>query len=262
MKAAILIPVFNEERTIAVVLREAKKKNDHVIVVIDGSTDRSLEIASEEEGVHVLVNEENLGLAGAIKVGLKYALQQGFDTVIKIDGDGQMNLERYDELVALHQASGADVVLARYNRDTPWMIKKDIWLYSWLFRLATRVRVSDVLSEYRLLSRRAMEEFISAKIRPFASNVALVDLVKAGCSVREIKGGVNYSFRLSERRPAHWSILIDCRVQFVRALWTFGTWRSRAVSAVSVVPLALLLLTNVTLGARYNTLLSKKRARK
>lgn len=262
MRAAILIPVYNEEATIAAVLREAKKKNDNVIVVIDGSTDRSLEIASQEKGVHVLVNEENLGLTEAIRVGLKYAVVQGFDTVIKIDGDGQMNLDRYDELVALHQATGADVVLARYNRNTPWMIKKDIWFYSWLFRLATKVRVSDVISEYRLLSRRAIEEFNSAKIRPFASNLALIDLVKAGCSVREIQSGVNYSFNFSQRRPTHLNILIDCRVQFVRALWTFGTWRSRAVSALSVVPLTLLLLTNVTLGARYNTLLTKKQARR
>ena len=262
MRAAILIPVYNEEATIAAVLREAKKRNKNVIVVIDGSSDRSLEIASQVEEVQVLVNEENLGLTEAMKVGLRYALEKGFEAAVKIDGDGQMNLDRYDELVATHETTGADVVLASCNKDTPWMISKDIWLYSWLFRLATKVEVRDVISEYRLLSKRAMEQFISAKIRPFASNLALIDLIKAGCTVAEIQNGVDYNFNFPQRRPTHLNILIDCRVQFVRSLWGFGTWRSRALSVLSAVLLTLSLMTNVTLGSRYNTLLMKKKARK
>jgi len=53
------------------------------------------------------------------------------------------------ELVDTAMRTGADIVCATCNDDTPWMIKKDIWLYSWLFRVATKIQLDDIVSEFR-----------------------------------------------------------------------------------------------------------------
>lgn len=260
MKAAILIPVFNEVKTIQDVVKQALEHCPDVIVVVDGSTDRTLEILLHNKSIHLLVHVRNLGLTEALKTGFRYALKKGFDCVVKIDGDGQMNLNQYHSILNRYYHDRPDIVTARYNPNTPWMIKKDIWIYSFLFNLAIGIGVSDILSEYRLFSRKAMTDFINLSLARNASNISLIGLVKQGCHVTEINEGVNY--QLTRLRPAYLQMLIDCRIQFVLGLWKYQSVRSRITSVVSIPILILLLIFNITFGYRYNTFLPKSMIRK
>jgi glycosyltransferase involved in cell wall biosynthesis len=84
----VIIPVHNEEKTIGNVLRELKKNFKNILVIDDGSKDKSKEIAIKE-GVQVISHEVCKGKGEALKTGFDFALKNNFKAVITMDGDGQ-----------------------------------------------------------------------------------------------------------------------------------------------------------------------------
>ncbi len=90
MKILIIIPVFNEEETLRGVIlgiRTSLPQAD-ILVVNDGSTDSTGKIA-REEGVLILEHPYNMGIGATMQTGFLYALRNGYDIAIQVDGDGQ-----------------------------------------------------------------------------------------------------------------------------------------------------------------------------
>src|ERR1051326_3773791 len=87
-KCAAVIPCFNEEATIGSVVTGARSHVSAVIVVNDGSLDKTTE-AAEAAGATVLCNQRNLGKGASLRVGWNHALQIGFSWALSLDGDGQ-----------------------------------------------------------------------------------------------------------------------------------------------------------------------------
>ena len=88
----IVIPAYNEERTIADVVREAVKFAERVVVVDDGSRDRSGELA-REAGALVVRHAVNRGVGAALGTGIEAAVRLGADAVVTMDADGQHRAE-------------------------------------------------------------------------------------------------------------------------------------------------------------------------
>ena len=109
-KKAILLPAFNEEKTIVEVVEKCKKTipDAFILVVDDGSTDKTAELA-KKAGAHVISHEKNMGKGEALKTGFKYLLSQGFENIVIMDADGQYSPEFLPMLFsALDQA---DIVM-------------------------------------------------------------------------------------------------------------------------------------------------------
>lgn len=109
MKIFALIPAFNEETTIADVLTHTRPFVDGMIVVDDGSTDRTSEIARAQGAVcvrHVI----NRGLGAALGTGFETAKRLGADVVVTLDADGQHDPEEIQKFVEA-VGKGADVVI-------------------------------------------------------------------------------------------------------------------------------------------------------
>jgi glycosyltransferase involved in cell wall biosynthesis len=87
-KQIIVIPAYNEEATVAQVVREAVRVSDAVVVVDDGSRDRTSVLASEA-GAIVVRHAVNRGLGGALGTGIAAAVKLGADAVVTMDADGQ-----------------------------------------------------------------------------------------------------------------------------------------------------------------------------
>jgi glycosyltransferase involved in cell wall biosynthesis len=85
-----VVPCYNEEFTIGSIVLKAKRHLDKVLVIDDGSTDDTAKIA-KEAGAIVISHKKNGGKGAGIKTGFKYALANGFDYVVTLDGDGQHN---------------------------------------------------------------------------------------------------------------------------------------------------------------------------
>jgi glycosyltransferase involved in cell wall biosynthesis len=113
-----VIPCFNEEATIGSVVIRTKRHVDKVLVVDDGSTDDTVRIA-KEAGATVISHKTNKGKSAGIKTGFKYALINGFDYVVTIDGDGQHNPDEIPVVLDNLQNNGHDITIGvRYGEST------------------------------------------------------------------------------------------------------------------------------------------------
>ncbi len=140
MKPYIIIPAYNESKTIREVLEKVKQKYDadHVIVIDDGSTD-STYADVQQCGVRVYRHSINRGLGGALGTGLAVAKALGAELAVTLDADGQHDIDEVDRLIApilnkqaqvvigsrLLQPRGMPMIRRAYNRIAniiTWMI--------------------------------------------------------------------------------------------------------------------------------------------
>jgi len=117
MKVVVQIPCLNEEATLPSVLNTIPKKIagvDEVIVLIidDGSTDKTVAIAKEHGVKHFVLHKKNMGLARSFHDGVDYALSIGADIVVNTDGDNQYPQERIGDLVQPILNGEAEIVIA------------------------------------------------------------------------------------------------------------------------------------------------------
>lgn len=116
MKLVVIIPAYNEEKTIKEVISKIPKVNDRidkteVIVVDDGSNDRTKEKA-KEAGAVVVSHNGNKGVGAAFKTGIEGVLKRKADIIVNIDADGQFNHEDIPKLIEPILRKEADFVTA------------------------------------------------------------------------------------------------------------------------------------------------------
>ncbi|MCL1910092.1 MAG: glycosyltransferase family 2 protein [Kiritimatiellaeota bacterium] len=116
MKIPVIIPAYNEAENIAELLRELRREAPEALAVVvnDGSADDTARVAATE-GAVVLDLPCNLGVGGAVQTGFRYAVENGFDFAVRIDGDGQHPPAEIGKLLRVMEESGADAVIgSRY----------------------------------------------------------------------------------------------------------------------------------------------------
>jgi glycosyltransferase involved in cell wall biosynthesis len=158
----VVIPAYLEERSIGELVRSLRARCPYdVLVVNDGSTDRTSE-AAREAGATVLDLPCNLGIGGAVQTGFLYARDHGYDVVVRIDGDGQHEVEDIPKVLEPVLAGRADAVIgsrflgqAEYRGSIPRIF--GIQHFRWLVNLFTGYRVTDPTSGYFAINRRLIE---------------------------------------------------------------------------------------------------------
>ncbi len=116
MKVLIAIPVFNEERHVDSVLREVKRYAEHILVINDGSTDRTGELLAADPSLQIVTHDKNRGYGAALSSAFQFALKGDWDVLVSMDCDGKHEPARIPVLLeAIHDA---DIVSgSRYLRD-------------------------------------------------------------------------------------------------------------------------------------------------
>ena len=164
MKLIIQIPCLNEEKTLPLVIKDIPKKIDgvdkvEILVVDDGSTDRTPEVAKELGVDHIVQLSCNRGLAHAFMVGLDTALKLGADIIVNTDGDNQYNSCDIPKLIKPILENKAEIVIG--NREVE-KIKhfstSKIFLQkigSWVVRQLSGTNIPDVTSGFRAYSKEA-----------------------------------------------------------------------------------------------------------
>jgi len=187
MKLVIQIPCFNEEKTLPQTISDLPKSIPgidviEILVVDDGSTDRTVAVARECGAHHVLSLGTNRGLAWAFVMGLEKALALGADIVVNTDGDNQYvgaDVAKLVEPVLQHQADL--VVGCRPITDHPefgWAKKVLQRLGSWTLRQISKTDVRDAASGFRAFSREACQRlFIYSRF-----SYCMETLIQAGNS--------------------------------------------------------------------------------
>lgn len=116
VRALILIPAYNEAANLPAVLADVRAHTDaDVLVIDDGSTDDTRRVV-RTLGVRCLALRERVGVGGAVRTGLRYALARGYDVVVRLDGDGQHPAALAAPMIAALEQEGADLMVgSRYR---------------------------------------------------------------------------------------------------------------------------------------------------
>jgi glycosyltransferase involved in cell wall biosynthesis len=164
MKLIIQIPCLNEEATLPATLADLPREVpgfDTVewLIIDDGSTDRTVEVARENGVEHIVRLTNNKGLAAGFQAGLDAALKLGADVIVNTDADNQYSGHDIPKLVAPIVAGTADMVVG--DRETDLIkhfspLKKRLQrLGSWVVRQASDTDVPDTTSGFRAYNREA-----------------------------------------------------------------------------------------------------------
>ena len=112
----VLVPAFNEQESVGAVLAELKIHGFSSLLISDGSTDRTADIAWNA-GSKVLELPINLGVGGALRAGFKFACRHGYQAVIQVDADGQHPVTEIENLITTANTSGAHMVIGSRFKD-------------------------------------------------------------------------------------------------------------------------------------------------
>jgi glycosyltransferase involved in cell wall biosynthesis len=180
MRVAIVIPAFNEHRSIAEVVASALPFANEVIVVDDGSTDRTAEIATQA-GAFVVRFPQNRGVGAAVACGLATARDRGADVAVQVDGDGQHVAGGVPRLVA-QVVDGANLVIGtRFETGfSMGRIRRTVTkFFAWAVAQQVGRPISDPTSGFRAFDRRAMDALLPTFPRQYLSDTVEVLLIAA-----------------------------------------------------------------------------------
>ena len=164
MKLIVQIPCYNEEATLPQTVSDIPRNIEgidqvEILVIDDGSTDRTVEVAKEAGVDHIVRNTCNRGLAHTFLVGINACLRLGADIIVNTDGDNQYRGECIPLLVAPVLAGEADIVIGDRQTDkidhfsaTKRKLQR---IGSMVVRLLSETDVSDAVSGFRAFSRAA-----------------------------------------------------------------------------------------------------------
>lgn len=160
MKIITVIPAYNEEEAIENVVKGVKKYSD-VMVVDDGSTDNTASRA-EKTGAQIIKHKKNIGKGAAIKTGLERAIEDDYDLIVLLDGDGQHDPQCIPLL--LDGMDGVDLLIgsrflnmAPHNMPLPRRISNGITTS--LIRFVTGYHITDSQCGFRVMSKKAAPFF-------------------------------------------------------------------------------------------------------
>ncbi len=163
-----IIPAYNEVEAIGATVQEVRRSAPgfDVVVIDDGSADATASAAAAA-GARVLRVPFNLGIGGAMQAGYLFALENGYDVAVQVDGDGQHDPRHIHELLRrlrddpeLHMVTGSRFLADDTDGFRSSVTRRiGIRLFARIVSLITRQPVTDPTSGFRMTNRRGIELF-------------------------------------------------------------------------------------------------------
>jgi glycosyltransferase involved in cell wall biosynthesis len=224
MKLIIQIPCLNEEETLPATLADLPRRVDGIdkvewLIIDDGSTDRTIEVARSHGVDHIVRLTNNKGLAAGFQAGLDACLKLGADIIVNTDADNQYDAADIPRLVAPILEGRADMVVGDRRTDeiehfSP--LKKRLQKAgSWVVRQASNTDVPDTTSGFRAYNREAaMQMAVVSKY-----TYTLETIIQAGkllVAIDHVEIGTNPQTRESRLFPSIWSYVRRNAVSIAR----------------------------------------------
>lgn len=165
MRTLVIIPAYNEQEALPATVHELRNHQPglDVVVVSDGSTDRTADVA-RSLGVRVLELPFNLGIGGALRTGFLFAVRNGYDAAVQFDADGQHDPAHVKTLLDALE-DGADMVIgsrfaaASANYDVGGTRRGAMRVLQIIVRVLSGRRYSDTSSGFRGFNRNVLDFF-------------------------------------------------------------------------------------------------------
>jgi glycosyltransferase involved in cell wall biosynthesis len=198
LRVLVIIPAWNEQDSVAATIEEIRAAAPlvTVLVVDDGSTDRTAQVATAA-GALVCRLPYNLGVGGAMRAGYRFALREDYDAAVQIDADGQHDPSYLLTLVE-HLGGpgrpGADLVIgARFaGEGEPYRVsllrRVAMTLLARTLSRMAGTRLTDVTSGFRVANRRALTLFAAHYPAEYLGDTveSTVIAIRAGCTVTQV----------------------------------------------------------------------------
>ncbi|AKB23287.1 glycosyltransferase (family 2) [Methanosarcina sp. WH1] len=201
----VILPAFNEEVSIGSIVLLTRHYADNVIVVDDGSSDRTAAVA-RKAGAHVIVHETNTGKGGALKTGFTAAAALGADIIVTMDSDGQHNPSEIPRLVAPIIDGYAEMVngsryLNHTDKNTPVYRRVGQAILDTATNMNSGLKITDSQSGFRAFAGSIKDVFrFNAKGMAIESEM-LADAGRSGLRIKEVEIGVRYDVDGSTMSP-------------------------------------------------------------
>lgn len=191
MKSLVIIPAYNEEKSIEKVVQDIRENapSFDYIIVNDCSTDGTLALC-REKGFEVLNLPVNLGIGGAVQTGYLYALKNGYDAAVQFDGDGQHDAGYLDVMLEMMVREQADMVigsrfLKKEGFQSSGIRRLGIRYFAALIKALTGRTVTDPTSGMRLGNRRVIAYFAKNYPKDYPEPESVVAILRHGYKVLE-----------------------------------------------------------------------------
>ncbi len=161
-RVLVIIPAYNEEKSIGRVIKEVQENTSgaDVVVIDDGSSDGTAKLA-REAGAKVLCHPVNLGPGAATQTGYKYAVRHSYELVVQLDGDGQHDPRSIRDLLNVLENESCDLVIgSRFLGDKGyepnWIRRIGMGFFAALTSLILRQKITDSTSGFRVLNGKVV----------------------------------------------------------------------------------------------------------
>ena len=203
-KIAAVIPAYNEEKHIGDVVRRTRQQLDDVLVVDDGSQDRTADNA-RAAGAEVIVHAINRGKGETIKTGLRHFLERQFDFVIILDADGQHPPEEIDRFVtAALSADEPKLIVGTRMNDLSSMPFVRRVVNRWMSQRISAVcgqEIPDTQCGFRMLHRQLIPELLGGAARFDYETEMLIIASRKGFKIASVPISTVYSDEVSSIHP-------------------------------------------------------------
>ena len=194
MTYTIVIPIYNEERTLHILLNKLKKlenENIDIIIINDGSDDNTEEILKKNNLFIILNNIENIGKGASIQKGIMSAKNQN---IILIDGDMEIDIDEIPYLINKFEKGNKDVVSGvRWNKKSPYKYEINTianYVINTLFNTLYRTSLNDVLCCVKILNTNLFKS-LAIQSNGFSIEIEIMaKLLKRKLTIKEVD--VNY----------------------------------------------------------------------
>jgi glycosyltransferase involved in cell wall biosynthesis len=205
MTITAILPAFNEEVSIGSMVLHAKQHSDHVVVIDDGSEDRTSEMA-KLAGAEVIRHPKNMGKGVALRTGFEHAGKNGCKVVITMDSDGQHDPDDIRKLVLPILNGEADIVNgSRYmngtDKNTPFYRRAGQIILDKATNLNSGLHITDTQSGFRAFARHTLPVFKFQSNGLAIESEMLMDAANAGFKIKEVDIGVRYDVDCSSENP-------------------------------------------------------------
>jgi len=219
-KIAIGLPAFNEEKNIASIITQLKKKYKLIIVCDDGSSDLTAAI-SEEMGAVVVKHKKNLGYGGAIRSLFLKAKEIDCDILVTFDSDGQHKISDIENVIKPIQNKEANIVigsrfLGNVEGTLPTYRKLGMKAITNLVNSNTGNKITDSQSGFRGYDKKTLEKITPSDLGMGVSTEILIKANKQELKIMEVPITILYQEKISSQQTlSHGTSVILSTMKFI-----------------------------------------------
>ncbi|MCU0666009.1 MAG: glycosyltransferase family 2 protein [Candidatus Omnitrophica bacterium] len=203
MKTCVVIPAYNEEKTISGITARVRNQGLEAVVINDGSSDQTARLA-KEQGAIVISSLKNKGKGASLSLGFDYAMNNGYDPVVTMDADGQHLPEEIPLLLDLAQGKSNAFIIGNRMRDTrnmPWERVMTNSVMSAFISFLAHQHIPDTQCGFRLISTPLLKKLYLKTSGYETESEIIIKASRLGVKIQSVPIQTIYSREKSKINP-------------------------------------------------------------